>query len=145
MQSEIPAQENKMGVMPINKLLLSMSLPIMISMLVQALYNVVDSVFVARVSEAALTAVSLAFPIQNLMIAFATGTGVASTRCSRVAGARTSTAQPRGQQTAFRHDADLGALHPGSGSSARGSSCSGRRTSRRSWPMARTTCAWFRS
>ena len=76
MQSEIPAQENKMGVMPINKLLLSMSLPIMISMLVQALYNVVDSVFVARVSEAALTAVSLAFPIQNLMIAFATGTGV---------------------------------------------------------------------
>ena len=53
MQSEIPAQENKMGVMPINKLLLSMSLPIMISMLVQALYNVVDSVFVARVSEAA--------------------------------------------------------------------------------------------
>ena len=76
MQSEIPARENKMGVMPINKLLLSMSLPIMISMLVQALYNVVDSVFVARVSEAALTAVSLAFPIQNLMIAFATGTGV---------------------------------------------------------------------
>ena len=71
MQSEIPARENKMGVMPINKLLLSMSLPIMISMLVQALYNVVDSVFVARVSEAALTAVSLAFPIQNLMIAFA--------------------------------------------------------------------------
>ena len=56
MQSEIPARENKRGVMPINKLLLSMSLPIMISMLVQALYNVVDSVFVARVSEAALTA-----------------------------------------------------------------------------------------
>ncbi|MGI5883672.1 MAG: MATE family efflux transporter [Candidatus Spyradocola sp.] len=76
MQSEVPAQENKMGVMPINKLLLSMSLPIMISMLVQALYNVVDSVFVARISENALTAVSLAFPIQNLMIAFATGTGV---------------------------------------------------------------------
>ena len=88
MQSEIPARENKMGVMPINKLLLSMSLPIMISMLVQALYNVVDSVFVARVSEAALTAVSLAFPIQNLMIAFATGTGVGINALSRSLGAK---------------------------------------------------------
>lgn len=69
-------QENKMGVMPVNKLLLSMSLPIMISMLVQALYNIVDSIFVAKISENALTAVSLAFPIQSLMIATATGTGV---------------------------------------------------------------------
>jgi len=69
-------QENKMGVMPINKLLITMSLPIMISMVVQALYNVVDSMFVARVSENALTAVSLAFPAQNLMIAFAGGTAV---------------------------------------------------------------------
>jgi putative MATE family efflux protein len=69
-------QENKMGVMPINKLLLSMSVPMMISMLVQALYNVVDSVFVSMVSENALNAVSLAFPVQNLMIAVATGTGV---------------------------------------------------------------------
>ena len=69
-------QENKMGVMPVNKLLLSMSLPIMISMLVQALYNIVDSIFVAKVSENALTAVSLAFPIQSLMIAVAAGTGV---------------------------------------------------------------------
>lgn len=69
-------QENKMGVMPVNKLLLSMSLPIMISMLVQALYNIVDSIFVAMISENALTAVSLAFPIQSLMIAVATGTGV---------------------------------------------------------------------
>lgn len=69
-------QENKMGVMPVNKLLLSMSLPIMISMLVQALYNIVDSIFVAMISENALTAVSLAFPIQNLMIAVASGTGV---------------------------------------------------------------------
>lgn len=69
-------QENKMGVMPVNKLLLSMSLPIMISMLVQALYNIVDSIFVAMISENALTAVSLAFPIQSLMIATATGTGV---------------------------------------------------------------------
>ena len=69
-------QENKMGVQPINRLLLSMSVPIMLSMLVQALYNVVDSIFVARVSENALNAVSLAFPVQNLMIAVATGTGV---------------------------------------------------------------------
>ncbi|QNM06910.1 MATE family efflux transporter [Qiania dongpingensis] len=69
-------QENKMGVMPINKLLISMSLPIMISMLVQAMYNIVDSVFVGRLSEAALTAVSMAFPIQSLMIAFGTGTAV---------------------------------------------------------------------
>ena len=69
-------RENKMGVMPVGKLLMSMSLPIMISMLIQALYNIVDSMFVARISEDALTAVSLAFPIQNLMIAVATGTGV---------------------------------------------------------------------
>ena len=63
-------EENKMGVMPIDKLIISMSLPIMISMLVQALYNIVDSIFVAMISENALTAVSMAFPIQNLMIAF---------------------------------------------------------------------------
>lgn len=69
-------KENKMGVMPINKLLVSMSLPIMISMLVQALYNIVDSIFVSYVSEEALTAVSLAFPFQNLMIAVGSGTGV---------------------------------------------------------------------
>jgi len=68
--------ENKMGVMPINRLLLSMSVPMMISMLVQALYNIVDSIFVARLNENALTAVSLAFPVQNLMIAVAVGTGV---------------------------------------------------------------------
>lgn len=68
--------ENKMGTMPIPKLLVSMSLPIMISMLVQALYNIVDSMFVARLNENALTAVSLAFPVQNLMIAVFTGTGV---------------------------------------------------------------------
>lgn len=68
--------ENKMGVMPVPKLLFQMSLPIMLSMLVQALYNVVDSIFVARINENALTAVSLAFPMQNLMIAIAVGTGV---------------------------------------------------------------------
>lgn len=69
-------EENKMGVMPVNKLLISMSLPMIISMLVQAMYNIVDSVFVAQISENALTAVSLAFPLQNLMIAFAGGTAV---------------------------------------------------------------------
>ncbi|RHR29440.1 MATE family efflux transporter [Clostridium sp. AF19-22AC] len=69
-------QENKMGVMPVPKLLITMSLPMVISMLVQALYNVVDSVFVAKINEAALTAVSLAFPVQNLMIAISAGTGV---------------------------------------------------------------------
>lgn len=69
-------KENKMGIMPINRLLVTMSLPIMISMLVQALYNVIDSIFVSYVSEKALTAVSLAFPFQNLMIAVGSGTGV---------------------------------------------------------------------
>lgn len=70
------SKENKMGVMPIPKLLITMSLPMIISMLVQALYNIVDSMFVAKLNEEALTAVSLAFPIQNLMIAVAAGTGV---------------------------------------------------------------------
>ena len=65
-----------MGVMPVGKLLISMSVPMMISMLVQALYNVVDSMFVAQLNENALTAVSLAFPVQNLMISVAVGTGV---------------------------------------------------------------------
>lgn len=72
----IEPQENKMGVMPVNKLLLNMSLPMMLSMLVQALYNIVDSIFVAKLSENALTAVSLAFPIQTLLIAVGAGTGV---------------------------------------------------------------------
>ena len=71
-----PAAENKMGIMPIGKLLFNMSLPMMISMLVQALYNIVDSIFVSKLSENALTAVSLAFPLQTLLIAVATGTGV---------------------------------------------------------------------
>ena len=69
-------KENKLGVMPIDKLIWNMSLPIIISMLVQALYNIVDSVFVSWVSEASLTAVSLAFPAQNLMISLASGTAV---------------------------------------------------------------------
>ena len=75
-EKEIRPQENKMGVLPVSKLLVTISVPIMLSMLVQALYNVVDSIFVSRVSENALNAVSLAFPVQNLMIAVATGTGV---------------------------------------------------------------------
>ncbi|MDD2960258.1 MAG: MATE family efflux transporter [Lachnospiraceae bacterium] len=69
-------KENKMGYMPIGKLLFNMAFPMILSMLVQALYNVVDSIFVAQINESALTAVSLAFPLQNLMIAFASGTGV---------------------------------------------------------------------
>ena len=66
----------RMGTEPLNPLLLSLAIPMMISMLVQALYNVVDSIFVSYVNEAALSAVSLAFPIQNLLIAFAVGTAV---------------------------------------------------------------------
>lgn len=69
-------QENKMGVMPVDKLLITMSLPMMISMLVQALYNIVDSIFVSQINEHALRAVSLAFPIQSLMIAVSVGTAV---------------------------------------------------------------------
>lgn len=74
--SDTVLKENKMGVLPIPKLLISMSLPMIISMLVQALYNIVDSMFVAQLNEAALTAVSLSFPVQNLIIAVAAGTGV---------------------------------------------------------------------
>ena len=66
-------RENKMGTMPENRLLLSMAVPMMISMLVQALYNIVDSIFVSRICEDALTAVSMAFPLQNIIIAIAVG------------------------------------------------------------------------
>lgn len=77
--------------MPIGKLLFNMSLPMMISMLVQALYNIVDSIFVAKLSENALTAVSLAFPLQTLLIAVATGTGVGmNALLSKVLGERRS-------------------------------------------------------
>ncbi len=71
-----PLKENKMGTMPVNKLLLTMSLPMVISMLIQSLYNIVDSLFVAKYSQDALTAVSLAFPIQTLVVGVAVGTGV---------------------------------------------------------------------
>ncbi len=69
-------KENRMGTMPVGKLLVTMSLPIMISMLIQALYNIVDSIFVAQIGENAITAVSLAFPVQNLIIAVGIGTGI---------------------------------------------------------------------
>ena len=74
MENEV--KENIMGYEPIPKLIMKLSLPLMLSMLIQALYNVVDSIFVARVSEAALTAASLAYPLQSLMIAFGIGTAV---------------------------------------------------------------------
>lgn len=70
------SQENKMGTMPVNRLLITMSLPMILSMLVQALYNIVDSIFVSMINQAALTAVSMAFPIQNLLIAVSAGTCV---------------------------------------------------------------------
>jgi len=76
MDEDLLLEENKMGTMPINKLLITMSVPMMLSMLVQALYNVVDSIFVARIEEDALTAVSLAFPMQMLMMALGMGMGV---------------------------------------------------------------------
>lgn len=76
MNDKVKKTENIMGTMPVGRLLVTISLPIMISMLIQSLYNIVDSYFVSKISENALSALSLAFPIQSLMIAFATGTGV---------------------------------------------------------------------
>ena len=69
-------KENKMGTMPLGKLLINMAVPMVLAMLVQALYNVVDSLYVSRISESAVTALSLAFPVQNIQIGFATGIGV---------------------------------------------------------------------
>lgn len=84
-----PQTENKMGVQPTGALLITMSLPMMISMLVQALYNIVDSIFVSRINEYALRAVSLAFPVQSLMIAVAVGTSVGvNAYVSRALGAK---------------------------------------------------------
>ncbi|MEA4893951.1 MAG: MATE family efflux transporter, partial [Oscillospiraceae bacterium] len=76
MNEEVRIPENMMGTLPENRLLLKIALPLIFSMLVQALYNVVDSFFVSRISENALTAVSLAFPVQNFMIGFGVGTGI---------------------------------------------------------------------
>lgn len=87
--AETEKKENKMGVMAENKLLLTMAVPMIVSMLVQAMYNIVDSIFVSRICEDALSAVSLAFPVQNLMIAVATGTGVGvNAMLSRSLGAK---------------------------------------------------------
>ncbi len=80
-------KENKMGTMPVRKLLISMSLPMVISMFVQAMYNLIDSIFVAQINQDALTAVNMAFPMQSLMIAFQTGLGVGmNARISRLLG-----------------------------------------------------------
>ncbi len=93
--------ENKMGVVSIGKLLFSMAVPMMISMLVQAFYNVVDSIFVAKISENALNAVSLAFPLQNLMIAFGMGTAVGmNALLSRALGAKKQEDVDRAANTA---------------------------------------------
>ena len=95
-------RENIMGTMDINPLLIKLSVPMMISMLVQALYNVVDSIFVSHVSENALTAVSLAFSLQNVMIAVASAPASASTPCSPRASAKRIRRGPtRPPKTAF--------------------------------------------
>ena len=99
-------EENKMGVKPVKPLILSMSLPMMASMLVQALYNIVDSIFVARVSESAVTAVTLVFPMQNLMIALGMGAGVGvNALLSKGLGAK--------DQKAADHAANMGLLLTG--------------------------------
>ena len=93
-------RENKMGVMPVGKLLVNMALPMIISMLVQALYNVIDSIYVSQVSESAVTALSLAFPVQNLQIGFAVGIGVGvNSLLSKSLGQRKPPTGP--QATAF--------------------------------------------
>ena len=75
-EEEEVSADNKMGFLPVKKLIVTMSLPMMVSMLVQALYNIVDSIFVSHVSEDALTAVTLAFPLQMMIISVGSGTGV---------------------------------------------------------------------
>ena len=94
------ARENKMGVMPVGKLLANMAVPMMISMLFQALYNVVDSVFVAMLSQDAMNAVSLAFPLQMLPIALGGGTGVGmNALLSRSLGEKNQAAANRAANT----------------------------------------------
>lgn len=86
-------EEQKMNTMPINKLLLTMAAPMILSMIVGALYNIVDSIFVSNYSEDALTAVSLAFPIQNIIVSLGTGVGVGvNALLSRLLGEKNQTA-----------------------------------------------------
>jgi Na+-driven multidrug efflux pump len=102
MENKIPAapRENKMGVLPIGKLLATMAIPMMISMLFQALYNVVDSIFVAMLSQDAMNAVSLAFPLQMLTIALGGGTGVGmNALLSRSLGEKNQEAADRAANT----------------------------------------------
>ena len=102
MQEEI-RQENKMGVMPVTKLIITMSLPIMASMLVQALYNIVDSIFVAQISEDALTGVSIVNPIQMLIIAVAVGSGVGiNSLIARRLGAKNQKEADKAASTSIR-------------------------------------------
>lgn len=100
MDNTLAPKENKMGTMPVAKLLFSMAIPMMISMLVQAFYNVVDSFFVAKLSEDAFNAISLAFPLQNLMIAFGGGTAVGMNAIlSRALGAKEQEAADKAANT----------------------------------------------
>ena len=86
-ETNVPVQENKMGTMPVPTLLVNMSVPLMLSLLAQSLYNIVDGIFVARISESALTATTLAYPVQFLMVAVSTGTGAGiSALLSRLLG-----------------------------------------------------------
>lgn len=94
-------QENKMGVLPVGRLLASMAIPMMFSMLLQALYNVVDSYFVSRISQDAFNALSLSFPLQSLMIALASGTGLGvNTLIARSLGEKRQDAADRTANTA---------------------------------------------
>ncbi|MCD8328683.1 MAG: hypothetical protein LUC25_06250 [Ruminococcus sp.] len=95
-------QPNKMAMMPMNKLLLTMSVPLMLSLLVQSLYNIVDSIFVSRYSEQALTATSLVYSVQFLMIAFGVGTNVGlNSLLARYVGAKKTTTLVGLQQQVF--------------------------------------------
>ena len=99
-QYPVAAGENKMGMMPVSRLILTMSFPVMLSMLVQALYNIVDSMYISRIGENALTALSMAYPAQHLMIAVMAGTGVGiNALLSRSLGEKKTRSGQTGQQT----------------------------------------------
>ena len=120
-------QENKMGTMPVGRLLFSMAVPMMVSMLFQALYNVVDSIFVAKLSQDAMNAVSLAFPLQTLCIAFSGGTGVGmNALLSRSLGEKNQAGADCSSRCAILHSS------PSSAGRLRDRSSTFRRTTRRS-------------